>query len=423
MKKVTVVVLILLLLCACSENINPYYANLNENAAAISVRGKLTSQPIEPLADAVVRGVNDFGFNAAALLYTQDANLALSPVSIELALCMAREGAAGETANEMAQALRLSGLTDEQITAACKSLMWRANTGGMEAANAIWLLPDYAYNEEFVNTCTGDYMSDVFPLIIPGVKQSVNDWASEKTHGRIKVALDTEPDNLTRIILANALYFLGEWKLPFEANDTYKREFNTPSGAVKTDFMHSEWHIPYYANEDFSMISLSFKSKGDDGKYAMAFLLPKEGADINDMLSALDSQTFLAALNGAQEQKVRIRLPKFEFLYKNRLNDTLKAMGMTRAFDINNADFSAMVQNPLEESLFISFVDHMCYIRVDELGAEAAAVTVAALNTGCAPPENEPPEFYADRPFVFAIYSLEDGAVVFMGAVNNPALK
>lgn len=423
MKKITVIIFMLLLLLSACECLSQPYANLSENAAAISRQGILTPQPIKPLDDNFVRGINDFGFDAAELLYTQDKNLAISPASIELALCMTREGAAGETKNEMTQALRLSGLTDEQITAACKSLMWRANTGVMEAANAIWLLPEYAYSEEFVGTCTDDYMSDVFPLMIPGAKKSVNDWAEKKTHARIKEVLDKEPNNLTRIILANALYFLGEWELPFEANATYEREFNTPSGTVNTDFMHSERHIPYYSNANFSMISLSFKSDGDDGKYAMAFLLPKEGTDISDMLSALDAQTFSAALRGFQEQKVRIRLPKFEFLYKNRLNDMLKAMGLSRAFDIQHADFSAMVQHPMEEPLFISFVDHMCYIRIDELGAEAAAVTAVGLETRSAPPENEPATFYADRPFVFAIYSLEDGAIAFMGAVNDPTLK
>ncbi len=422
MKKLIILIL-LMLLCACSQNLSQPYADINENAAAILSRGILAPQPIEPLDDAFVRGINDFGFDAAELLYVQDNNLALSPASIELALCMTREGAAGETADEMAQALRLSGLTDKQVADACKSLMWRANTGGMEAANAVWLLPNYAFCEEFVDTCTSDYMSDVFPLIIPGAKQSVNNWADEKTHGRIKEVLNQEPDELTRIILANALYFLGDWELPFEANDTYEREFYTPVGTVNTDFMHSERHVPYYKNDNFSMISLSFKNGEDEGKYAMAFLLPKEGTSLNEMLSVLDAQTFSAALGGAQEQKVRIRLPKFEFLYKNRLNDMLKTMGLKRAFDANNADFSAMVQKPMEEPLYISFVDHMCYIRIDELGAEAAAVTVVNVCGSAAPPENEPPKFYADRPFVFTIYSLEDGAIAFMGAVNDPTLE
>ena len=64
---------------------------------------------------------------------------------------------------------------------------------------------------------------------------------------------------------------------------------------------------------------------------------------------------------------------------------------------------------------------HKCYVRVDELGAAAAAVTVVEMRDGGAIEMNEPPKFYADRPFLFAIYSLEDGAVAFLGAVNDPS--
>ena len=83
------------------------------------------------------------------------------------------------------------------------------------------------------------------------------------------------------------------------------------------------------------------------------------------------------------------------------------------------ADFSPMTKTPNE--LFISDVRHKCYIRIDELGAEAAAVTVVEAAAGCAPEEAPPKEFIADRPFVFAIYSKEDGAIAFLGALNDPS--
>ena len=94
-------------------------------------------------------------------------------------------------------------------------------------------------------------------------------------------------------------------------------------------------------------------------------------------------------------------------------------MGMESAFDENTADFSLMTEE--ENALFISQVLHKCYIHVDELGAEAAAVTVVEMRaTGAL--ISDLTEFYADRPFLFAIYSLEDGAIAFMGAVNDPTI-
>ena len=111
--------------------------------------------------------------------------------------------------------------------------MWRANTGGTETANAIWLSSDYTFAKRFVDTCTQDHMADAYPLIIPGAKDAVNTWADEKTHGCIRDIIAEELSDDTKIILANALYYLGDWEIPFEANDTYEREFSAPSGRAQ----------------------------------------------------------------------------------------------------------------------------------------------------------------------------------------------
>lgn len=410
MKKICFVALVLIFaLAGCSGVSN------NGGVASIGYRAELKEQPVVSLPENFSRGVNDFGFGAAELLYAADENLAISPVSIELALAMTRAGAVGETAEEMKNALSLSALSDEQIIEACRSLMWRANTGGMEAANSIWLGKRYTYSEEFVNTCLNDFMADAYPLEIPGAMDAINGWVSEKTHEKIDKLLAQEPGELTEMILCNALYYLGDWAIPFEANDTYDQDFNTPGGPVTTSFMHSDWSIPYYENDAFSIISLEFKGEAGEGKYAMALLLPAQGTDINNMLASLDGDTFAAALSGLTEQQTQIKLPKFEYMYTVSLKDTLIDMGMPLAFDSNTADFSNMTEEA--NLLYISSVLHKCYIRVDELGAEAAAVTEVEMTAGFTPPETT---FYADRPFLFAIYSQEDGTIVFMGIVNDP---
>ena len=389
-------------------------------SAAAGYDGKLVKQTIEPLDDVFVRGIGDFGFSAASALYTTDENLALSPVSIELALCLARAGANGATKDEMSAALRLPGLSDDEIAAACKALMWRANTGGMEAANALWLLDGYDYKDDYIKTGTEDYMADLKSLAIPGAMDDINTWADEKTHGRISQILQQEPGADTRLIITNALYYLGEWELPFAAYRTFDGDFATPNGSAAAAYMKSEWHVPYYANAEFSMITLRFKSVADEGHYAMAFLLPAQGASVADLLSSMNGAVFQTALQSTEKQEVWIRLPKFEFECFTPLNDTLQTMGMQKAFSPLDADFSGVTDH---EELFISDVLHKCYIRVDEKGAEAAAVTVVEEPAAEAPSEDLPPQFYADRPFLFAIYSLEDGAIAFLGAVNDPSQK
>ncbi len=399
-----------LMLCGCTAQSTTVKAN--------SHLAEMTQQPIVPLSANFINAVNGFGLDAAKHLYNKEQNLALSPASIELALCMTRMGAQGDTADDMAKTLGVSSLSDSEIVDMCKSLMWRANTGGMEAANAIWLSDAYTFSDDFVDTCTGDFFADAFPLVIPGAKNAINTWADEKTHGRIKDIISQELPPDTSIALTNALYYLGEWEMPFEANDTWEEEFAAPKGNVTASFMHSDWYVPYYKNEDFSMISLNFKSEEDEGKYAMAFVLPAENTGISELLESLSADTFSQALHSAQPQQVWIKLPKFEFSYFSALKDTLSAMGMQKALSPSEANFSGMTNE--ENQIYIEEVLHKCYIRVDELGAEAAAVTAVIALDGAAPMEEEPPKFYADRPFLFAIYSQEDGTIAFLGAVNDP---
>lgn len=412
-KMIPLILAAVMLLGACSMNVTK---KDTPNSKQVSYLAALKAQPVEAVDKNFASGVDLLGFKSANLLYNKDENLAISPVSIELALAMTRSGAKGDTANEMAKALGLNGLSDEQIAAACKSLMWRANTGGMKAANSLWVNGSYSFSKDFIDGCTNDYMADVMPLQIPGAMKAINSWVSDKTKGKIDGIISQELDPSTPMVLCNALYFLGDWETPFEANDTHDGDFSSPSGTVTAKFMNSDWHVPYYQNDKFSMISLSFKSKDGEGKYAMAFILPKEGEELSGMMASIDSNTFSGALSGMQDQQVLIKLPKFKFTFGASLADTLKALGMKTAFS-GSADFSGMTGG--QSGLFISDVLHKCYIRVDEKGAEAAAVT-SALMAGGAAPSKDIKQFYADRPFAFAIYSTEDGVIDFLGAVNDP---
>lgn len=417
MRRLILIAVALVFLLGACTNQTPK-SSISSETQAVSYKAELKEQSIKPLPKEFTDGINAFGFKAAKQLYSTDENLALSPVSIELALAMTRSGAARQTAKEMASALCLDGMTDAEIIDACKSLMWRANTGGMEAANAIWLGSRYTYRKDFVDTCTNKFMADAMPLKIPEAKDEINAWVNEKTHGKINQILDEELGTDVELILCNALYYLGEWEIPFEANDTYDSNFHIPNGKVSTSFMHSDWYVPYVETENFSMISLPFKSKADEGKYTMAFMLPKEGGSVDDMLSSFDDTSFTDAIGAMEEQEVWIKIPKFEYTFFTQLNDTLKALGMKQAFKYPQADFSPMTEE--DNELFISRVLHKCYIRIDELGAEAAAVTLVEEPAGEPLFKEEPPKFYADRPFVFAIYSQEDGAIAFIGAINDP---
>ena len=411
---------------ACTSGAGKHTESTTEasmNTALVSYKATLTAQDISAFPDAFVSGLNKYGWTAAAQLYDGQ-NLAISPASLELAILMARTGAVGQTAEEMKTALSMSALSDEEILSASRQLMWRTNTNGMEAANSLWMQKDYTFSEDFINTCMEKFMADAFSVDFlkdaAGATDSINTWASDKTHGKIP-EMNPEPlSSDTRLVLINALYFLGDWENPFKAEDTYDQTFRGTKAEADVPFMHSEENMLYAETPEYQMISLPFKGADDaeDSPYSMAFILPAEGQDITAVMNGLAANGFTAAAADLTQEKVRLALPKFEFTFDASMKKTMQALGMTLAFDPESAGFDNMTGS--DNDLYISEILHKCYIRVDEKGAEAAAVTEVIMETTSAMPEEEKIKiFTADRPFLFAIYDETDNTVLFLGAVGQ----
>lgn len=387
----------------------------------VSYKAALTAQEISAFPDAFVTGMNRYGWTAAAALYDGE-NLSVSPASLELALLMTRTGAINETADQMKTALFMSALSDEEILAACKQLMWRANTNGMETANSVWTQKNYPFHSDFISICRDNFMADAFSVDFmkdsDGATDAVNAWASEKTHGKIAEMNPSPLPADTRLVLINALYFLGDWEIPFVAGNTSESVFHGSSNSVTVKFMHDMRKMSYSETPLYQMISLPFK--GEEGKadspYSMAFILPAEGQDVRSVMESLAVEGFSEACGSLTDTSVRLSLPKFAFTYDTSMKDTMKSLGMDLAFE-DGAQFDGMTGGP--NDLFISDILHKCYIRVDEEGAEAAAVTeVIVAETAIQEPEDYK-TFNADRPFLFAIYDETDNTVLFLGAVGQ----
>lgn len=86
---------------------------------------------------------------------------------------------------------------------------------------------------------------------------------------------------------------------------------------------------------------------------------------------------------------------------------------MPSAFHPGAADFTPM--SPAD--LYLDTVVQKTYLRVDEAGTEAAAVTGGAVGTTSLQPQLA---FVVDRPFAFTISDTETGTILFLGEVADP---
>jgi serpin B len=172
--------------------------------------------------------------------------------------------------------------------------------------------------------------------------------------------------------------------------------------------MKIEKPFNYFSHSDFQLLEMPYGS----GKYSMLIFLPASGKNTGNVISMMSSENVNDWISKLSEQKKEVFLPKFEFKFKNSLVDELKALGMTDAFD--NANLSGISD---AAQLVISEVMHKTYIKVDERGTEAAAVTGITVELTSMPADNS---FRVDHPFVFAIREKDTKAILFIGKVLDP---
>jgi serpin B len=387
----------------------------------------------------LVDGNTEFTFDLYRELKGSEGNFFFSPYSISTALAMTYAGARGETAQQMADTLHFT-LSQERLHAAFSALANSIKEQGkamatvqspegeiiqeevdgfrLNIANALWGQKGYSFLSEFLDLLQTYYGSGLNTLDFINEpeesRQVINQWASDQTEGRIKNIIPPGVINaLTRLVLANAIYFNANWEHQFSESATRDGVFHLLDGStITTPMMHQEEQFSYTEGDNYQAVRLPYLGN----EFAMTILLPRVG-QFEEFENSLDAQMLKDITAKLQSQQVNLTLPKFQFESSFQLNQALSDMGMPDAFS-GGADFSGMTGNM---ELFIGAVLHKSFVAVDEEGTEAAAVTVIIM-TASAP--GTPPvtiNFTADRPFIFLIQDIETGSILFIGRVLNPA--
>lgn len=373
----------------------------------------------------LVQGANEFAFEIYRRLAKEDKNTFLSPYSIHTCLSMVYEGARGKTEEEMREALNLSKESDIRRPAFAKFQkdLNENRTVKLKTANALWPQENYPFYEEYLETARKYYLARIEALDYThnasGAVERINAWAAEHTENKIKKVLEYL-DPLTRLVLTNAIYFKGDWLIAFDESKTENATFYLPDGSsIKTPMMQFHENIlrenKFYYAETHDIQALKLLYSGED--VSMIFLLPKGGAGGIGWLQNNITYSKFEELQGKFERVKmgEIKIPKFEFEteYVDEFVKALQDLGMKTAFILGEANFSGMDGT---RDLFISEAVHKAYVKVDEKGTEAAAVTMVAVVTIYIPE----PSFVADHPFMFVIKDEKTGAVLFIGSVSNP---
>lgn len=371
----------------------------------------------------LIESDNSFGldlFSRVAGEAEKNKNTTVSPLSVSLALAMTYNGARGETKTEMGKAMKLLGLTPEQINNSHKALVEALQSSDpevvLEIANAIYYHQGFTVLPDFISVNQNFYNAEVKDLDFGNTAEAlktINGWVAQKTHNKIPTIID-KIDPLLRMVLLNAIYFNGIWKNKFGERDTHNYPFYFADGTQKdVSTMKLETSLEYTSNELFSAVNLPY----GNGQFQMTVLLPNEGKTTKNVISELNMDNWRKWMKSFKtENSVVVNMPHFKFSWELKLNEILQKMGMKQAFIGEVANFSGISGS---KDLFVGSVIHKTYIDVNENGTEAAAVTAVLMLTGTAGPDPRK-YFTVNHPFLFAITEKTTGAILFIGEVTNP---
>jgi serpin B len=401
---------------------------------------------------ALVRGNTDFALSLYGQLSTNAGNFFFSPCSISTCLGMVYDGARGETARQMAQALDFS-TNQDQMGADFGALQTELDSlqgdAGLQftLANGLWAQQNFPFLPDFLGNATSNYQAVVnqvnFATESEPVREEINQWVAQQTQNIIQNLLvpgTVNPD--TRLVLVNAIYFKGAWASAFNSNVTTIQPFytsGTPIQSVPINFtpnqtantpltnqtlnfspghvslMYQTEPVGYYQADSFQAVELPYSGTNA----TMVVLLPADYGGLAQLEASLTPQALAQVLTNLAVQTVDVFLPKFSLQWSAKLNSTLEDLGMTDAFLPGLADFSGMDGT---NDLSIDFVVHKAFVDVDETGTVAAAATGVgiATATGVALPFPPTPVFRADHPFIFLIRETRTGSILFMGRVSDP---
>jgi serpin B len=350
------------------------------------------------------------------LLVDNKENIVVSPFSAETVLALTQSGAKGDTGAEIRTGLHLPD-TEEDTEVAIKSVLptIQSEYCSLVTANKIYVEKEYAIKEDFKRVATDVYQAQFenieFAKSVDAASE-INKWVEEQTNDKIHELVNADDlDADTKIVLVNALYFQGNWSVPFDPILTKQVKFYTSTEAsvdAPTMYKESE-QFNYYESEELDAQVLEIPFMGEEA--TMTFVLPNKKEGIAILEKQIDK---VLETPKYTKEWVQVLLPKFKVESTIDFKPLLEKLGVEKAFDLLEADFSGIAGEKGE--LAIASVSQKTYIDVNEIGVEAAAATEIGGFDSLPPAATK--VFVADHPFVFYI-KIHD-VILFEGRVLVP---
>ncbi|XP_073406261.1 serpin B4-like isoform X3 [Dendrobates tinctorius] len=329
-----------------------------------------------------------------------DKNIAISPASISTMLSLLLLGSRGESSAQIKKVLHIS-----EAQTAEKEGFGKLSAKEMKTDKEYLTSAETLYQAKVE---TVDFQDDK-------TRQKINSWVEEKTEGKIKDFFpEGSLDKSASLVLANAVYFKGQWKKKFNEENTKNAPFYTTKESEISVPMMSQierFNLGAIEEIDAQVIEIPYGS----GEQSMFILLPNEVGGLQMIEEQITAESLMKWTDNKNLHltTVDIQLPRFKLELSYDLVPYLKHLGMVDVFSQQKANLSGISDVGLD----VSQVFHKCFIEVDEEGTKAAAGTGAVIVRKSLIP---PSTFKVDHPFLCFIKDNPTGTILFHVKVQSP---
>jgi len=341
-------------------------------------------------------------------------NFVFSPYSLHSVFTQLLLGSAGRTRSELQTVLGVSAsnLTVKQYSQITTGL--RSGPSKLSVANHLAVAKGFKPKKEFSKILADGFGSDIreydFGTDKDNSVRQINQLVSEKTNGKVEdLLLEQDIDELTRLVLINAVYFKAVWKQSFDAEETFQSGFQSPvAGNINTDYMNMEAKVRILEDplNGVEILELPYA----DSSKSMLFILPNSTTnDISSRIAGIN----LADIRRQPQVDTIVTIPKFSMKYQTYLKEKMKNLGATDVFS-QSANLRGISEQPLAATEGV----HQAFIEVNEEGTEAAAATAVVVGLRTARRKRQ---FFANRPFLFMVYDFSHNVPLFAGKVVDPS--
>lgn len=396
-----------------STSKNPISSSTSTDKQTISLTKNVTSKSVsgKKSDDKFINAQANFAINLfkETINNNKNQNTLISPLSAEIVLAMAFNGADGETKKEFKKLM--GGINIEQLNEYLYSYINKLDASKIKLniANSIWVKNGMPVNEEFLKINKSYYDSEIFGTEFnASTIKDINKWASDNTDDMInKLLSDDDITKDTVMCLINALLFDANWESQYSHSDA-TQEFINANGETETVQTLKCSAYTYYNDEK----ATGFKKEYVNNNFSFVALLPNENINIYDYINALTGEKLLKTLNNPKDVSTNTQMPEFTYECNYDMIDVLSPLGIVSAFDSNKADFSK-----ISNDLYISKSIHKTKISVNEAGTKAAAVSTTFMTkVGM---HSQEYEVIINRPFIYMIIDNKTNLPIFIGAVMN----